>query len=270
MKHRSLFRVFLLLLLPFILPPTLYAGLTGITADSLLWQVLDKKEYQLHYTVRDKVLIQQIDYYLQSGIRHTSQFFSHPFKSKFDVYIFPDRNTLNRQWQKDWGDSTFQSQCWMVASGVAHRLDILSPNAWANEACDHNANDTLEMRQVTWHELVHVFHGQYNTDHTFSYIEKLDWLVEGIATYISGQLNEKRLQRISLAVKDNKAPSTLDNFWKGNDKYGLSGSIVAYLDKVNGREKLFTLLIFTKKEEVLKLLGVSEKELIEEWKSSLK
>jgi hypothetical protein len=81
----------------------------------------------------------------------------------------------------------------MIASGVGHRLDILSPNAWAKEACDHNANDSTEIRKVIWHELVHVFHGQYNPDHTFNYIEKLDWLVEGTATFVSGTVGYKEI-----------------------------------------------------------------------------
>ena len=157
----------------------------------------------------------------------------------------------------------------MIASGVAHRLDILSPNAWTREACDHNGNDSIEIRQVIWHELVHVYHGQYNPNHTFTYIENLDWLVEGIATYISGQLDQKRLQRIKNAIENNKTPSSLNDFWKGQDKYGLSGSMAAFIDKQLGRNNLFRLLQLTKKQEVLKSLDMTEEELISNWKKSL-
>ena len=130
-------------------------------------------------------------------------------------------------------------------------------------------NDTTEIRQVVWHELVHVFHGQYNPDHTFNYIEKLDWFVEGVATFVSGQLDEKRLLRIKQMILDDKTPSTLDDFWKGQEKYGLSGSMVAYIDKTYGREKLFMLLKLTNKKEVLKFLGVSEGQMIKSWKDYL-
>ena len=118
-------------------------------------------------------------------------------------------------------------------------------------------------------ELAHVFHGQYNPDHTFNYIEKLDWLVEGLATYVSGQLDEKRLQRIKQLIYENKTPSTLDNFWKGQEKYGLSGSMVSYIDKTFGRQKLFALLKFTTKQDALKSLGLSEEQLIKNWRESL-
>jgi hypothetical protein len=157
----------------------------------------------------------------------------------------------------------------MIASGVAHRLDILSPNAWTKEACEHNAKDSMEVRKVIWHELTHVFHGQHNPDHTFSYIEKLDWLVEGVATFVSGQLDEKRLQRIRKMLSENKTPSSLDDFWKGHEKYGLSGSIVAFIDKKYGRENLFELLKLTSKQNVLRALRLLEEQLINDWRNFL-
>jgi len=243
----------------------------GFTAgkDSLEWKELSREKYTLYYTSTDQNIINRIDSYLNYGLNYIVDHFQHSFLNKFDVYIFPDRTLLDKQWRKDWNDPGFKSECWMIASGVAHRLDMLSSNTWAKQACDHNGNDTTEVRQVIWHELVHVFHGQHNPDHTFSYIEKLDWLVEGVATFVSGQLDEKRLQRIKQMIKENKTPLTLDNFWKGQEKYGLSGSIVAYIDKTYGREKLFTLLKFTNKQDALKFLGVSEEQLINLWKDFL-
>jgi hypothetical protein len=152
---------------------------------------------------------------------------------------------------------------------VAHRLDILSPKAWIKEACEHNAGDTAATREVIWHELVHVFNGQYNPDHTFNYVEKIDWLLEGMATFVSGQLDEKRLQRTKQLIQSGQTPSTLDDFWKGQERYGLSGSMVAYIDKTYGREKLFMLLKFINKQTVLAFLGLSEEQLIKNWKDSL-
>ena len=237
-------------------------------SDSIKWKVLTDKNYSVHYTTTDDNRIAYVDSVLRSGINYTAEFFHQPFPNKFDVYIFPNRTTLDKQWQKDWGDSSFHSECWMIASGVAHRLDLLSPNAWTKQACEHNANDVDEIRKVIWHELTHVYQGQYNPDHNFSYIEKLDWLVEGLATYASGQLDEKRLQKIKQLGIENKIPTTLDNFWKGQEKYGLSGSMVAFIDKKYGRNKLFELLKQTNKEGTLKLLDISEIELITDWKKS--
>lgn len=267
-QKRAIGLAYILLFL-FLLSCRLFAGQSNIPEDSLSWQVLGKKQYTIYFTNTDKTQAINIDAYLQSGLKYISGFFNHPFLTKLAVYIFPSRIYLDKQWQKDWGDSTFHSECWMIASGVAHRLDILSPHAWPKEACDHNANDSMEIRKVTWHELTHVYHGQYNPDHNFSYVEKLDWLAEGVATYVSGQLDEKRLKRIKQMVTENKTPATLDNFWKGQEKYGLSGSIVAYIDKRYGREKLFELLKLTSKQDVLKFLGLSEEHLIKDWRESL-
>jgi hypothetical protein len=193
---------------------TISSTVSANSKDSIIWNRREKDQYILYYTEGDKGIVGTIDKNLQSGLMHITAFFQQPFLNKFNVYVFPDRRSLDKQWQKDWGDSTFQSQCWMIASGVAHQLDILSPNVWTKEACDHNANDSIEIMQVIWHELVHVFHGQHNPDHTFSYIEKLDWLVEGVATFVSGQLDEKRSQRVKQLVSENKAPTTLDDFWR--------------------------------------------------------
>ena len=248
---------------------TLFSRNILVPGDSLVWKKLSTTGYTIHYTAGDEDQLHKLDVYLQSGIGHIAGFFQHRFQNMFDIYIFPGRSSLDKQWQKDWDDPTFKSECWMIASGVAHRLDVLSPNAWTKEACDHHANDSTEVKQLLWHELVHVFHGQHNPDHTFNYIEKLDWLVEGVATFVSGQLDERRLQRIKQLVKEDKAPGTLDNFWKGTEKYGLSGSVIAYIDKTYGRQKLFDLLTLTNKPDVLKSLGLSEEQLIKNWKEFL-
>ena len=253
-----------------LLASTSFAGNVININDTIKWQRLENKEFDIYYTPGDEPIFNSIKHYLHSGVESVNNFFGHAFVRKFDVYIFPNRISLDRQWQTDWNDPGFKSQCWMIASGVAHRLDLLSPRTWNKEACDHNADDTMEIRQVTWHELVHVFHGQQNPDHTFSYVEKLDWLVEGVATYVSGQLTEKRLQRIKQMIAENKTPSTLDDFWKGSDRYGLSGSIVAYIDKTYDRKKLFELLRVTNKQDALQLIGITEKQLITDWQRSFK
>src|SRR6185436_201767 len=195
-----------------LLPSTiLFSNGITLTVDTLIWKKINTKEYSLYYSASEEASVKKPDAYLQTGIAYITGFFHQSFQDTFSVYIFPDRSSLDKQWQKDWGDTTFRSECWMIASGVAHRLDMLSSNAWTKEACDHNANDSTEVRQVIWHELVHVFHGQNNPDHTFSYIEKLDWLVEGLATFVSGQLDDIRKQRVKQMVSGNKTPSTLDD-----------------------------------------------------------
>ncbi|HET9746174.1 MAG TPA: hypothetical protein VFP97_10715 [Chitinophagaceae bacterium] len=241
----------------------------ALPGDSLVWKKLSESGYTIYYTAVDSNEVKSIGVNLKSGIEHIASFFNHKFQDTFKVYVFPDRSSLDGQWRRDWNDPTFKSECWMIASGIAHRLDILSPNSWKKEACDHNASDTAEIKEVIWHELVHVFHGQHNPDHTFSYIEKLDWLVEGVATYVSGQLDDKRIQPVRQMIIDNKIPSSLDDLWKGQNKYGLSGSLVAFIDRKYGRQKVFELLNHVNKQNALKNLAISENQLLSDWKSSI-
>jgi hypothetical protein len=56
-------------------------------------------------------------------------------------------------------------------------------------------------------------------------------------------------------------------FWTGNLKFGLSGSMVMYIDIKFGRTKLRELLKYNEKTETLFLPGISETELLKDWRS---
>ena len=231
--------------------------------------VIEKTTYSIHYDTIDNQQAKQIESWLNYGIKDIEEFFSKGFEKQFDVYIFSERDSLDKQWQKDWNMPSFKSECWMVASGIAHRLDILSPRIWETQACDHNNNDTIATKNLIIHELVHVFHGQNNPSPTFENIENIDWFVEGLAVYASGQLNDGRLERAKKHVLSTREPSTLANIWKGEHKYGLAGSIVKYIDEEFGRKTLVELISHTKATQILATLNLSEKELITGWKKSL-
>ena len=154
----------------------------------------------------------------------------------------------------------------MVASGVASKLDIISPKLWNSEACEHNYSETIKTQQLITHELVHVYHGQLNGSPDFNNVEGLDWFVEGLATFASGQCDSLRLSEVKKALNENNIPNNLDNFWSGKMKYGLSGSVVMYLSHKYGSYKLQDLLPLTKKSEILSALHISEAELLAGWK----
>ena len=90
-------------------------------------KAIEKKPYRIHYDSIDNQQAEQIKHWLNQGQKDIEEFFNKGFEKKFDVYIFSERDSLDKQWQKDWNMPDFKSQCWMVASGIAHRLDILSP-----------------------------------------------------------------------------------------------------------------------------------------------
>ncbi|MEO8102009.1 MAG: hypothetical protein ABI790_05755 [Betaproteobacteria bacterium] len=206
---------------------------------------------------------------LKTGIGQVERFFGRAFPRPFSVRFHSHRIDMDKQWAEDWKSPGLKSECWMVASGVGEMLDLLSPAVWASEACEHDARDTDSVQKLISHELTHVFHGQLNPSSDFSDVEGLDWFVEGLAVYASGQLNGARLAAVREAVKDNKVPASLDDFWKGRLRYGQSGSVVAWIDDTYGRATTIQLMSLTKKAALLEKLGLTEARLLTLWRASL-
>lgn len=221
--------------------------------------------YNLRYTLPDKSNRKEYKILIKNGITSVEAFFHASFVNKFVVYIHPTRQSLDSTWQKDWVMPAFKSECWMVASGVATKLDILSPKLWDKQSCEHIYSETTQTQQLITHELVHVFHGQRNISPNFSNVEGIDWFVEGLATYASGQCDKARIADVKKEIENNKIPKKLDNFWSGKIKYGLSGSVVMFIDHKYGRSKIMELLSINKKSEILVSLQTTEAELLTEW-----
>jgi hypothetical protein len=239
----------------------------GLTASSQQWRLLQAKEYSVYYpeNLRDK--IPEYNQIFGKGAQIVRDFFGSSFQKPFEIRIYPSRHALDSAWSSEWGMPGFTSECWMVASGTADKLDLLSPAVWKTEACEHVYSDSLATLCLFTHEMVHVFHGQRNASPDFSDISGLDWFVEGLATYASGQCDEKRMKEVKMLVESGKAPADLASFWTGKYKYGLSGSMLMYLDAHFGRDKLISILPFNHLEQVLGALKVSEGALVEGWKS---
>lgn len=233
------------------------------------WITVKQKGYSLSYTSIDKKNKKEYNKLFKCGIKEVKRFFNTPFKNDFTVFVHPSRQSLDSTWQKDWNMPTFKSECWMVASGVANKLDIISPKLWSNLSCEHKYIETVQTQQLITHELVHVFHGQLNASPDFSNTDGIDWFVEGLATFASGQCDSSRIAEVKKAIIEKKIPKELDNFWTGNIKYGLAGSIVMFIDEKYGREKLKDLLPMNKKSQIVIALKTTESELLEEWKKCI-
>lgn len=234
------------------------------------WITEKHPAYNLFYTQNDRENKKDYVKLFDAGLHSVKDFFNSPYNKRFDIYIHPHRHSLDSSWQKDWNMPGFKSECWMVASGVAARLDIISPVQWAKEACEHVYSATSKSQQLITHELVHVFHGQRNASPDFSNTEGIDWFVEGLATYASGQFDSLRISEVKKAISENKVPDQLDNFWTGRLRYGLSGSVVMFIDRKYGRATLISLLPLTKKSGILSALKTTEPELLTEWRNYFK
>lgn len=238
----------------------------GFAHTNSNWKVKSAKQFDLFYKADDKNEISTYSKYIKEGTISTSEFIGTPFVHTFKVFVHPNRNSLDSTWQFDWKMPNFKSECWMVASGTGERLDMIAPKKWDKESCEHTYEELVKTRQLISHELMHVLHGQKNISSDFSNTDGIDWFVEGLATYSSGQCDSNRIAEIKIAIANKKTPESLANFWTGKLKYGLSGSMVMYIDKKYGRNKLKELLSFNKKADILAKLNLSEPELLEGWK----
>jgi hypothetical protein len=245
-------------------PPWVWTQPAGDTEE---WYSRLSANFTVHYTGRDSSLVPVLVSAAARALLDVGTFFSHPFASRFDIFLFPDRPSLDRQWKSAWNDSTFRSECWMVAGGVADRLDLLSPRVWKTQACEHDPADSLGFLRLLTHELVHVFHGQHNPKPTFDGLDSLAWFIEGVATYASGQLDDRRLAETRSLVREGKAPLTLGTFWTGKARYGIAGSMALYIDTTYGRQALYRLLTFTDQRSMLAILERTEKSLLDSWKT---
>jgi len=238
----------------------------NITASVDDWQKAVHENFTLHYRTDDSNNVCTLEAYLENGINTVQKYFHKSYKKKFDVYIFPSRKELDAQWEKDWNVPGFKSECWMVASGVAHRLNILSINRWKSEACEHNPDDINATQKIITHELMHVFHGQLNPVPDFTGLDDLGWFVEGIAVLVSGQLDSTRIKDLAEARDMDKLPDKLTNFWTGKYRYSFSGSIVQFIENRYGKDVINKLQECTKNVEMLNLLNTSEEKILKDWK----
>ncbi len=240
--------------------------LTSFRPANFPWIVSTHDGYTFYYTSADTDNVSGYTEMIDSSMETVSRFFSGSFHNGFAVYVHPNRHSLDSTWQKDWNMPEFTSECWMVASGTAAKLDMISPAVWDSEACEHVYYEKEKTRRLITHEIVHVFHGQLNVSPDFSNTDGIDWFIEGLATYASGQCDKERLTEVHTAIAENKGPENLDAFWTGKLKYGFSGSIVMYIDSAFGREKLLELMPLNTKTALLETLHISEEELLSGWK----
>src|SRR5690349_13576762 len=106
--------------------------------ENLTWKSEVRKDFDIAYTAPDDSVATIIIADLELGIERVTSYFEKPFRKKFKVHLYPNREALNTAWRKLWNEPTFNSECWMVASGDVYDLHILTPRVWKKEACEHD------------------------------------------------------------------------------------------------------------------------------------
>jgi adenylate cyclase len=70
--------------------------------DSLQWIKKEFPGYQLHYTTADIPTIDRIEKFISTGNKEVRKFFKKEFRQSFNIYVFPDRKSMDTQWSTDW------------------------------------------------------------------------------------------------------------------------------------------------------------------------
>jgi hypothetical protein len=212
----------------------------------------------------DSAVAPAIEAYAREGVALAEAAFGAPFPRPVTVHVYPDRASFDRHLVESWGMP--EVACWMVGGAEEEALVLLSPRVWREEACDHDPGDAAHVRDLVAHEIVHVYHMQANPSNAFDTVQGLDWFVEGLATYVSGQLERSHAARAREAVEKGEEPKSLDDAWTGPYRYGVSGSLTAFLAELVGRDGLVALLGATTRDEALLAAGLSEVEFLERWR----
>lgn len=186
------------------------------------------------------------------------------FPDTVSVRVFPSRATFSVALKAAWGIP--DTACWMVGAADDHVLYLLSPAVWDAEACEHDGRDAGHVGMLVAHEAVHVLHGQSNPSDDVGLLEDIGWFIEGLATYVSGQLGTEHADRATDAIAQGAAPSRLAEAWSGPYRYGVSGSMVAFIDDVWGRATLRDLLTATSQSELLARLDLTEAGFLHRWR----
>lgn len=202
---------------------------------------------------------------VQTGRDRVEAFFGHPFAEPVRIVVSPTRSAFDASLPVKWGLTP--TQCWMVGVGGGNLLALLSPGDWSTEACEHQPKDAAHIQEIVTHELTHIFHGQHNPTGDFTGMDDAGWFLEGLAVVVSGQLATGGRPTAQQAIADNAAPTRLTDAWAGKYRYGVSGSLVAYIDTKFGRQKLLDLMSAVTNPEILSAMGLTESQFLDGWRA---
>jgi hypothetical protein len=104
-------------------------------------------------------------------------FFGSPFPEPIAITIVSDRDAFTAVLRAEWGVP--ETACWMVATGVAGFVVMLSPRVWPEQACEHDPTDREHVSDIITHELTHVYHGQRHASRDFDFegAEEMSWFL---------------------------------------------------------------------------------------------
>ncbi|HRF59732.1 MAG TPA: hypothetical protein PLH94_07450 [Fimbriimonadaceae bacterium] len=201
------------------------------------------------------------------GIERVEAFLGTPFAKPFRIVIARDRATFDAELAARW--KLPPTEKWMVGAGGADALVVLSPDRWKAEAVEHDGNSKRELEEIVAHELSHVYHAQRCPKPDFDGMDDMGWFIEGLAVVVSGQLESAHRTAAKRAKEADKLPTKLADCWSGPFRYGVSGSLVRYVEAWKGKATIVRLLSATSNAEAMAILGITEDALLRDWAGSI-
>jgi len=238
-----------------------------VVITTLVAACLATSQIHIEMAKPDEPLRPVFESYVAEAEKRITTFFGSRFKNGITVRVLPSRKAFDEALFKRW--KMEPTQPWMVGAAGADVLFVLSPRVWKTEAQEHNPDDAKEVAEIVCHELVHCYHSQINPSRELEGLDAMAWFVEGLPTYVSGQLERSHKGIAKREVKAGRIPARLEDAWTGRGRYAIAGSMVRFVDEKFGRKKVIELLRTAANDEAMKALGTSEEGFLSDWKASI-
>lgn len=239
----------------FILSSCNYKSNSIQTSVSSLKKQMKIDKFVFYSEDKDKECIEDLAKSLENNYKVITDNLEVNMEGKINIYIYPDIKSLHVAM------NNINANDGLVGTDWGDNIKIVSP---LNPGSMHNYDS---VKKVLIHEFTHVIESKINSN-----INTIPtWINEGIATYEAKQTNDKTIEFVKLSVRENKIP-TIESMSKEFDGQGgdyiFSFTLVEFLINNFGYEKLVD--IIKTPDELEKILGMSTKELEEQWVSYLK
>lgn len=212
-----------------------------------------KTQHFVFYFSEDKGALENVFTTLENNYPRIIKSFKANLVNKLQVEIYPDIASYHKR--------TGATEDWMVGNYDSNdkTLRMVSPN---HPGSVHNYHSII---LVAVHEFVHYVTFEYSQHEN----EMPIWLSEGLAVYYSNQFDEDK-KSIETLIALNQIPTlySLENDFPNNNGYTFSGSVIDFIIKKFGEEKLMEFV----KEPISyeKVFSMSKKDLSEKWQQYLK
>lgn len=200
---------------------------------------------------KDKSALADLSQVLESNYQRVVSNLGITINHKIKVEIYPDVDSLHI------ADGRPDAADWSVGSGVNKELIRMVSPLYPKLVHDYDS-----MMEILVHEFVHVL--QHNL--TANLYATPKWLSEGLAIYEAGQFNKNQLLSFDIPTLKFLANTSDTPEWGEKGGYAFSYTIIEYIIKNYGYEKMRQLFITP---DLQKVLGVTEEEFEVSWKNYL-